>query len=422
MYKQSAFILIIKVIEISVSFISLLIVTSNMSPVIYSLIGIKIIYDGAMILLTNLGFEDIFIRNYLSWKQVESQLSNIYYTYIIRTKKIINPIIFLILVLVSFTYFNLIFKGESIYLIVLIYYAVTSVIVSYSNSFKLILRGVSNFLVIHISSLVFVTLYRVLILIVFLRFGNITYLFLLPIGECIQLVFLYCYSIKKYKFKEVKINIKEYFNKVRVQINYIRQNYINFGRHYLDKIIVSLLFSPTIFATYSLSVQIENILTTSLESFADPLIQKSVEFKNHNPKLVKYSNNLYKARRLGIPLFLVGLLTYILIGQKMINIIGLNDYEYLFVFGLFVIIILFITLEGILEKGFVTLLFESKYRLFISIIGVISIIPFFFVGILPEYLAYGTRVLSTLILVISIKIVFYRKGGLKNEENIHSDV
>jgi len=423
MFKQSIYIVFLKIFEFIVAISSLFIITSGISPVLYSIIAMKALFDGIMIFIPNLGAEDIFIRNFLYWKDNNDLFKiSYYYKFALKIKSTLIPLIEGILIILIFFYFSKIYDESKNLVLFLYYFAFTSIFTSYSNTYKLFHIGTNNYLVVHLSSFFFNTLYRIILLFIFSFFGIYIYLILFPIGEIIQYFFL------RYNFKErkellkVKIPLKDFISKILSMKKFIGFNYVNFTKQYLDKIMISVLLPIQVFSTYSLAVQFETIGKSTLESFFDPLIQKIVSLKSNNIRLTTYHKNLSIIRYLFVILSLMAIFSYHFSGQYLISVLGLDNYPYLYYYVFFVLLTILISLFSIIERPIIFLLFNPSYKIFISISALVSLIAYVLAFVLPLNNLYLVRVFSAIIYNVIILFLFRKSGGVKNEKNIYFDV
>lgn len=422
-YKDSIVIVMLKLFEAIIGIGGLLYVTSNMDPVIYSLIGLKSIFDSIMMLIPNIGFENVFIRNYLHWdKNSMKERIDYQYSIAIKSKLLLGLIIMVLPISLSFFYYISKYNYDEFYLLVLIYYVVSSYIITIGNTYKLIIMGTGNYLSLNIGSFLLVSLYKLVLIFFYKDIGAYIYLFLMPLGELFLLLYLYLFIRKKYNFKYIRISFIEILKQVKVLSNYIKENYTNFLTRHLDRLLVSIFLDSKVFATYSLVLQIEQIGRTALEAFFDPITQKTVRYKSDMKRLSASFKNINKIRFIITMGGIIGLLVYFFYGKTILDLFGFEKYPHLYEFCMFVLLNIIILTLFKVENNIIALFYDSKYRYHISVIGLVSILPFILISILPIKYVVIIRTISVVMIMSGILYIYYSTGGIKSEKNIYSDV
>lgn len=421
-FNESSFILIIKILDIAVSFVSLFYITSNLSPALYSLVGIRSMYNSIMMILSNVGAENIFMRNYLYWKKMDMYDEiDFQYSLSFTFKIILGPIILILPIILSVYYW--IYKYNSNILLggILIYYSIISLVYSFTSTYKLILMGTGNFISIYLGNFYFLTIHKLIIICLFKYIGDVGYLILFPLGEVFLIIF-YRYKLKKlHEFRFSIINVRILIDKIKELKNYIKENYINFVKQYLDKLLTSILLRPEVFATYNLAIQIEDIFKSIIESFFDPLVQKTVKYKNDNKNLVNSIKKINKHRLYILTISIIGIIIYIFIGNYLIKILGLDEYDNLYKYILFVMINAIIIISCKIEGSVIALFYNSKFRVCVSFIGFLSIIPFVFIKVISDNNIIVLRTISQFINSVGMIYIYYSTGQIMNKKNICID-
>lgn len=420
-YKQSLILLVIRILSFIISIFTLIYVTSKMTPLEYSILGVCAMYNGMSLLLSNFGFESILSRNYLSWKDDSRELIDEFFSFAVNSKILLGFVIFIILALLSFYYWEYNYNKNYSTLCLLILGAFSSFIFSIGNSLELSIISTGSFIYVNVIRFVFGPLLKLLFVLNYDSLGAFNYVLFVQTTMVFPLIF-YIFYIKRmriYSFSGLNI---QFFYELRIIKHYFTENYLRYIGKSLDQFIVSLYVPAELFSTYSLIKTLETLSVGLIDNFFDPLTQNLVRYRNsYNLLTLKIKNIIITKSVLGFIIFLFTIVFYFL-GSSLFELLGLSKYPYLYEFTLCVgiSVVLYMLLK--VELSIICLFLKPCYRVLINLISIINILVVLILCLYcRNYIAFS-RISYSILVLISTFFIYYSKRGLKYEKNIYRDV
>lgn len=401
--KTSLILLLIQFLNILTGFFSIYFVASNISPELYSIIGLNAIICAFVTTFSFIGYENVLSRNILYWQRIGCKnkikyiISNTLYS-----KVILSFLIMGVMTIYVKLYSD--YKLDSNYLIELSICTLGSLFYSLNTSFTLIQRGFNRFISAAICSLITGTLLKALALVIFNYYGFIYFIYVTAFSPIIITIYFYISLRDHIKYKYFNLKIKTIFIKNK---NFIASNYLNFTKNFLDQIIISIFLSPDIFSTYTLMKRLEDILRLIIENIFDPLSQKLVFFKN-TPELKIKKQKIQKICNILILTSIILTIISIPYIPNFIEISHLKKYPFLEFSIIIVIVSQIFYLISKPNINLIALFLPSKVLLKFSFYPIIINLAFSFVIILTmpnEYLFINRIVVYLASLIMAIHYV-----------------
>lgn len=363
--SQSIGLIVLQVTGIILGFISSFYIASDLSPRIYSLIGIYTVIGNLSLVFSSTGIETHGLRSILSL-HAESDAKDVKH---IVTVAIIARLVMALLVAIPiglYGYYMSSSKLNGDFLLLILLMPVAGVLRSVNDSVNLLLKAFNKYFLSALSSYSVSTFGRIIALFTYVKFGLYAYfivVFVIPaLATLIGIKFLSNYF-------DVRSCLKweSYKNLAGKSRPFLLSNYLSYIYTHVDQLLVSIFLRAEYLGAFSLAKNIWIMSKTFVENIFDPLCQKGVAFRNDILRL----NNLYRSSskvQAALLIFVILLSPLLLKLDRILIFVGLNDYINL---NSLIYSVILATFSYILVKtrlNFATLYLSSKNYLNIAIV------------------------------------------------------
>lgn len=415
MFRQSIWIIITQVLNVSVGTFLTFYVAANVSPAKYGVFALYQIVTTFMAAFSFMGHETHLIRNALAWKSGR-RLTKIR---INVTKALIARLVMWFLLLFP-VYIYIFFVSKENYsdeFLVLIYlFPLAGLFTSVTQCSSLILRSLNKYLEAVLITVLGLLVVKTVSVVVFLHYGFAAHMYVLIFGGGVISVVAF-FRIRKF----FKISLFKFRNlyKVRRRVSFIATAHVQYLTNYADRMLVAIFAPPDILGSYNIAKQIQEIGKLLLEGFFDPITQRLVAFRRDANELQKQLTSIVKVQGFLILVSTPLVLGFLWLIDDVLSMIGLYDYPHIKIFVIFSGLSSFLYLACKVQVNFNSyMLPPPKLFQYNLVVFAISLFSFFMVErFLDESLLYSNR------LAIEFSILFYNYHlfrVVRHEKNIHS--
>ncbi|MCG3767563.1 hypothetical protein EXA23_15450 [Vibrio cincinnatiensis] len=395
--KQSFIIVLIQIFNALFGFFITIYVASNAGPNNYAVFVIYQVVISFMAAFSFMGYETHMIRNLLQWERTKRINRLKFYI----SKTIVSRFLLctFLVVPVAVYIFYLSQSEYSEYGGILYVFILSGYFTACTQSISLILKAQNRYVTSVLINVVGMMILKLISLIAFMYYGFYAYIGILVFGSCI-LALVSIFSIKKYF--SLKCFRFRYALKIKKNKDYILSGYMQYLVGYSDRVLLSVILTPDIVASYNLAKQVQEMAKLLIEGFFDPLCQKVVVFKNDKINLANYLKKLIMIKR-GAQIISIIILSIFFINIDMItSVLKLDAYQDIGFFILLAGVSSLLYLSGKVETNYNALTLPPlrllKYNIhnFILSIGCIVL----FSGVVESDYIYLNRVFLELFLMM----------------------
>lgn len=322
--KQSLIFVALQVVNLLLGLFITLYVATNLQPDIYAVFVLYTIVNGVYVTFTAFGYETVLLRNALKWQERRSLKITNYMTYALVSRVLSSAVlaipVFAYLMYISYRNYS----GE--YLGIFSLFIMSGFFSAINNSLSLFLKSFNRYISSFVTTIIGALIVKILAIYSFINFGFNAYLSTMIVSPII--IFFILLKLTSTHFLSFKFKLK-YLKKTRKIIDFGVLGYAKYLVGQSDRLIVSLILTPEILASYSLARQVQDIGKSLIEGFFDPLCQAVVKYKGNKNKLETLLN---KIRKIHVFMMIISILVvgiFMSHMQVLLIDLGLGEYKYL---------------------------------------------------------------------------------------------
>ncbi|WP_146037435.1 hypothetical protein [Bacteroidetes bacterium endosymbiont of Geopemphigus sp.] len=259
------------------------------------------------------------------------------------------------------------YDGKYIYLFIL--FCISSLLSGLNESFRLLTLAFNKYAIASFIDTISSTLAKCVGIFLMVSYGIKVYILSIIIFSVFSLI---CYIIvnKEWIINPFCFSFRALRGELKELKTFTYSGYLRFINSTLDQLIVSIVLSPSILSTYSLSRNVLAIADTTMSNLIDYKVQKLVKYKNNRLSLIKGIHQLVdfqKLLSLTAVISLVLVIVFIIFINKSGFLILNIKYPYFYFSFIFVCIGSFIIVNYKLYQSFAGMFISSTLLLKLDI-------------------------------------------------------
>lgn len=407
MFNKAIKVVFIQILGIILGAVSLFYIAGEMSPDIYSLIGIYGLISGLAVAFSHLGLETRMMREALMWMSKGETEKVKEYT----TQSLISRIIGMTLLspfLIIFLYYINEFKYHGEYTLILFVFYIGALLSSFIDSMSLIVRSQGGYVFSTLMRTMNSDIVKILGILLYVFYGDFVYLYFYALSS-LPLFLLFLWKVNPL----ISIN---YVSLLQTKEKIFSNKYLwlrtdmDYFKNYADSFLVSIVFPPAIMGSYTIYKTLENMSKSMIEGFFDVLSQETVRYKSDYINLSKVEAKIKKVRNLLLLLCVIVSVIFVFNSDRIIILLKLNNYEFITEIFYCIFAVSFIYLIGKYEINSVSLFAGSQTTFKLSVVQmIITIAAFLFVIIIPSLLGVFIQRIFVYAILTLISIVYFKK-------------
>lgn len=407
MFKKGVKVVLIQLLGIVMGVVSLFYIAGEMSPEVYSLIGIYALINGVVTTFSHLGLETRMMREALMWVSVGNMEKVKEYVTQSFVSRMIGMVILTPFVLVFLYYINET-KYDGEHTLILLTFYLGALLSAFIDSMSLIVRSQGGYVFSTFVRTMNTDIVKILGILLFWACGASAYLYFYALSSLpLFLIFLWkvysCISLRYLKLCPTKEKIiRNKYLWLCTDVGYFKTN--------ADSLLVSVVFPPAIMGSYTIYKTLENMCRNTIAGFFDVLTQETVKYKGDYGNLVLVERKIKKARNLFLLLCIIGVVIFAFSSDWIIVLLKLNRYEYITEIFYCVFAVSAIALIGKYEINMIAFYADSKTTFKLSVIQmIITIAAFLFVVVIPSLYGVFIQRLFAYAAFSLISIVYFKR-------------
>ena len=326
MFKKSFQVVLIQITGIILGLLSVYFIAGDMSPEVYSLVGVFTVVNSIFLTFSDLGLETTMMREALYWKEKGEYEKVKEYTTQAFFSRFLGFCLLAPFLLLYLLYLNK-YKYDGRYQLLMVTFLFGAWIQALNDSLSLVVRSTGGYVFSSFVRTANSYLMKTLGILLYFWKGSTIYLFFHALSSIpILLIFvLKLRSSFQIKYINIRSTLKKIYNArflwLRTDLDYFRVN--------ADSLLVSALFPASVMGSYTLYKNFENMVRLCIEGFFDVLTQSTVRYKGNSEELKKKEKQIKIARNLTMFALFLGIVVFLIAGDWIVRLVHLQQYDYI---------------------------------------------------------------------------------------------